>query len=421
LAPPPAVPGAEPTQRSLQPPSAAVPILEKAISFIHPYCFDGYLALIQFPGKLIPNVTDKPMANDEQLTLIKRGAEVWNTWRKANPNVIVDLRKASLGDIELPNIDLSSARLDRIRLRWAYLREARLSGANLSSAELSIIDLSKADLRDANLAHARLDGAYLREANLSGANLRKASLLGVDLDRAILKGANLEGTNLRNAVLVDTDLTRANLDGSRVYGCSVWNVKTEGSKQHNLIVTREKEPTITVDNLKLAQFVYLMINNSEIRDIIDTVTSKVVLILGRFTPERKPVLDAVRNELRKHNYLPVVFDFDLPNSKDTDETLNLLARMAKFVVADISDPRSVPQELKGIVEALPSVPVQPILSSEDNEYGMFDHLKRYPWVLQTLRYCGLKKDPSCPLDNDALFASTIIKLAETKIMELRSH
>jgi hypothetical protein len=32
-----------------------------------------------------------------------------------------------------------------------------------------------------------------------------------------------------------------------------------------------------------------------------------VLILGRFTDERKEVLDALRDELRKRDYLPIPF------------------------------------------------------------------------------------------------------------------
>ena len=39
---------------------------------------------------------------------------------------------------------------------------------------------------------------------------------------------------------------------------------------------------------------YLLLNNEEIRHVIDTITSKVVLILGRFMPERKAILDAIR-------------------------------------------------------------------------------------------------------------------------------
>jgi hypothetical protein len=88
--------------------------------------------------------------------------------------------------------------------------------------------------------------------------------------------------------------------------------------------------------------------------------------------------------------VPVIFDFKVPGSRDTDETLNLLARMARFVIADATHARSLPQELKGIVEPLPSVPVQPIILATEYEYGMFDHMKRYPWVLKTFKYRDLQ-------------------------------
>ena len=66
----------------------------------------------------------------------------------------------------------------------------------------------------------------------------------------------------------------------------------------------------------MAQFIYLLLNNKRIREVIDTITSKLVLILGRFTTERKVILDALRDTLRARNYLPVVFDFDKPASRD---------------------------------------------------------------------------------------------------------
>ena len=173
--------------------------------------------------------------------------------------------------------------------------------------------------------------------------------------------------------------------GCGIYGISAWGLRLQNAKQEDLIVTLPYEPTITVDNLEVAQFIYLLLYN-KIRYIIDSITSKVVLILGRFTQQRKAVLDAIRGELRKYNYLPVLFDFEKPASRDTTETISTLAHMARFVIADITDARSIPQELEHIVPHLTSVPVQPLLQLSADEYGMFEHFKRYPWVLEIHRY-----------------------------------
>jgi hypothetical protein len=156
-----------------------------------------------------------------------------------------------------------------------------------------------------------------------------------------------------------------------------------GTRQHDLVITAPDEPEITVDDIRVAQFIYLMLNNQKIRRIIDTITSKAVLILGRFTDERKAVLDALREELRKRNYLPILFDFDKAVSRNTDETITLLARMARFVIADISDAKSVPQELRGIVPELPDVPVQPVIIASQEEPGMFDFYRHFPWFLRS--------------------------------------
>ena len=159
-------------------------------------------------------------------------------------------------------------------------------------------------------------------------------------------------------------------------------MELKGAVQRDLVITRDDQPDVTVDNIEVAQFVYLLLHNEKIRSIIDTITSKMVLILGRFTPERKAVLDALREELRKHDYLPVLFDFEKPGRSDITEPVSLLARMARFVVADITDARSIPQELMVIAPDLPSVPIQPLLQEGAGEYGMFEHFRRYPWVLK---------------------------------------
>jgi hypothetical protein len=209
------------------------------------------------------------------------------------------------------------------------------------------------------------------------------------------------------------DLTGADLTGCRIYGVAAWSVELERTKQQNLIITREFEPEITVDNIEVAQFIYLMLNRQKIRDVIDTITSKAVLILGRFTHERKAVLDALREELRKRNYLPILFDFDVPARRDISETVSLLARMARFIVADLTDPSSIPKELEAIVPDL-AVPVQPLLEGASRPYAMFKDYWKYDWVLPVYRYEGLE-----PLL--ATLAEKVIVPAEGKVKALEER
>jgi len=117
----------------------------------------------------------------------------------------------------------------------------------------------------------------------------------------------------------------------------------------------------------VAQFVYLLLNNAKIRDVIDTVTAKAVLILGRFTDKRKQILDAIRDRLSGEDYVPIIFDFDKPSSRHLTETVSTLAHLCRFIIADVTDPKSIPQELMKIIPQLPSVPVQPILLKGKDE------------------------------------------------------
>jgi hypothetical protein len=128
--------------------------------------------------------------------------------------------------------------------------------------------------------------------------------------------------------------------------------------------------------------------------VIDTITSKAVLILGRFSDDRKPVFDAIRDELRKpeHNYLPIVFDFQPSTNQTTIETIMTLASMARFVIADITDARSVLQELQAIAAGLPSVAVRLLIKKSEHEYGMLDCIRAYRSVVdKTYEYESLEE------------------------------
>jgi uncharacterized protein YjbI with pentapeptide repeats len=390
------------------------------------------------------------MSGQKYVALLNQGVDVWNTWRRENPHVLpslfaanlrganlrgANLRRAglhgahltgaNLTEADLRGANVTGADLYEADLRGADLREAVLIGTDLSGADLSKADLSKADLSEADLLEASLTGASLIEAelsraNLGGANLHKADLSkaklsgtklsGADLSKASLSGADLSGANLIHANLVETDLANAALTGCRIYGVSAWGLNLDGAKQQDLVITPPGEPEITADNIEVAQFIYLLLYNQTIREVIDTITCKAVLILGRFPAGRKKALDALRDELRNRGCLPITFDFEGPSNRNTSETITLLARMARFVIADISDAKGVLQELRTIVPNLPSVPVQPIILAME-EPGMFDFYRPMQRFLKVHRY-----DSQEHLIAD--LGERVIRPGETKVQEL---
>ena len=287
------------------------------------------------------------MADAGHLARLKQGVSAWNAWRRRSPSVRPDLSRALLIDAELRGINLANANLER-----ANLRSSTLSRANLRRANLRGADLRAASLRRARLDHADLTGAVLRYTSLAEAGIEGATLTGCE-----------------------------------IYGTSAWNLRGTPRDQSNLVIRATRnDPAVSVDDLEIAQFVYLLLHNDKIRNVIETVGKKAVLILGRFTDERKTVLEAVRELLRRRGYVAMLFDFAPSRRRDLTETIVALAHMSRFVIADLTDPRSIPQEVTSIIPGLPSVPVLPVVLAAQSEYSMFEHWRRYPWVLPLFKY-----------------------------------
>jgi Pentapeptide repeats (8 copies) len=314
------------------------------------------------------------MANAEHLAILQQGTHAWNTWRSEHPDIVPDLSWARIELHDLRRVNLARAHLrGTIFQPETDLRNAILWKADLAEAELLRVDLREANLRKAILFDARLVGANLRDANLTG------------------------------ALLVDTSLEGADLSGAFVYGCSVWDINAERAIQRDLVINNQhsssnewtpsklSESKITVDDLQLAQFVSLLRSNTKVGSIIDTITSKVVLILGRFSAERKPVLDAIRDALRIRDLIPIIFDFAIPANRDVTETVKVLAGLAKFVVADVTDATEVRAELHSIVPDFPNLPIQPVvLAGRDQFVSLLGNLSQFPWVLPTFEYQDLR-------------------------------
>jgi uncharacterized protein YjbI with pentapeptide repeats len=301
--------------------------------------------------------------------------------------------KSDLSFTHLNDANLSEACFDEADLSWmicthAEWIRARLISANFTRAMIVSSNLVDAKLSDSNLHLASFHACDLSEVDFRNAQFSKTKLTETNLTRARFTDTNATCVNFEGSILVETDFEGADLSGSRIYGISAWDLKlSDKTKMKDLVITKKDMPKVMVDNLEVAQFIYLLLNNDKIRDIIDTIGEKGVLILGRFTEERKTVLDAIRDRLRELGFVPMMFDFERPVQRDFTETIKTLAGLSRFIIADITNPKSSPLELQAIMPDY-MIPFVPIIQEDEEPFAMFRDLnqKYGEWVLDVLEY-----------------------------------
>lgn len=360
------------------------------------------LRLDPLPHLCTLSVTTRPMTTQEpdyngpdrdHLAQLQKGASAWNDWRKQtgvrpvirNCNVERDLHDAGdLGVYSYPptfdGYDLSGADLHMLTARNSEFTDCCFDGSALNAADLCYSMFVRCTFRRVSMRLTRLGSASFIDCDFVDSDLAYCSAEQTDFT-----GSRIIRTSLQNMSLVGTDFSNCDIEECFVYGTSAWDLKLDNCRQRDILIS-PGDTVITVDNLEVAQFIHLLIKNARIRDVIDTITSRVVLILGRFSPSRKAVLDQIRSLLAERGYVPVLFDFKGPRTRDLTETVSTLAHLSRFVVADLTDPKSVPHELASIIPQLPSTPVQPLVASGHDPYAMFEHLARYPWVMSVLEY-----------------------------------
>ena len=321
------------------------------------------------------------MSEDSHIDILKEGAKIWNEWRQSNPSLRPLLRAADLKGLDLRSYDFvfRGGFGGGTDFRDAYLVDADLQGVNLFCSDLSGANLSRANCSGANFSGTDLSGAKLCGADLSnsplgdflGADFRSAKLVGAsansvdgsyaDFSDADLTGATFRHVDLQNTRLNGTIVQGATFSECRVFGMAVWGLKGRPAKQFGMLVspitadlrpptardmaqrTEQYESALTVDSLEFAPLFFSLVERERFADLFNMLTSRVVLILGRFIEPRMAVLQAVRAQLADYGYLPIVFDFAAPWHRDLTETVSSLAHISRFVVADLTDPKSIPQ------------------------------------------------------------------------------
>lgn len=148
---------------------------------------------------------------------------------------------------------------------------------------------------------------------------------------------------------------------------------------------RDRHAVTIGSTLRLAR----EIDGMNFGEIMSELSKRRVLILGRFTGRRLKVLEAIKAYLEKHSnrYIPELFTFRKPDSRDLVEAIIGFASLSRFVIADLSEPKSIQSELEAIVPHFQSVPVVPVINQTGKEYATFSSVQRRENVVKpTVRY-----------------------------------
>ncbi len=156
----------------------------------------------------------------------------------------------------------------------------------------------------------------------------------------------------------------------------------------------------------------MLLHHERARYDVFSITLNTVLVIGRFPPERKPVLEAMKDALRRREYSPLVLDFHLPGSGDKNEIVKTLGRMSRFIIADLTGDKRIAETLDAVVHFLPSIPIQPVGEAGTEQGADAGHARMYRWVLP---FWSFKDEP----DLSARLGREVVSPAEQKAAELR--
>ncbi len=219
-----------------------------------------------------------------------------------------------------------------------------LEGVTVFKAFAEALDLSNATIKDVVFEEGDFSRANFTNCRFVNTLFNKTIFTDATFENAVFENCNLNRVNLANA-----DFQVKSIEETVVYGISAWDLKTsESSIQSKLVIEKtygfyadiikEGRIPMMVDDIELAQFIYYLTNHKRLRDTINVMNSRSVLLLGRFKDGGLDRLYQIREWLLSQNYLPMIFDFERPGSMDLVEVIVTMGGLSKFIIADLSGP-----------------------------------------------------------------------------------
>ena len=307
------------------------------------------------------------MNNDDPAKILMKGSKVWNAWRKNNL-IPISFAKPFWYNCPGPG-------------------GKQLKGINqLNFSQMNFFNISiyNAYAEGLDLRNSTFIDTHFEEGDFSRTNFSGATFHNTKFNKTILTGANFDGAtfvncNLNRVNLVEASFRVQEITETVVYGISAWDLQTsDDMKQSKLVIEktyelysdiiRQGKVPMMVDNIELAQFIHYLSNHKKMRDTLNILNDKGVLLLGQFRNGGLERLYSIREWFHQKGYMAMIFDFTRPDYLSLTDTIVTMAGLSKFIVADLSGP-SVPAELNTILSQIK----KPVLAF-GNPYSLFPDL-----------------------------------------------
>lgn len=343
---------------------------------------------------------------EAQARLTEGSPEAWNRWRMESPGAL-SFNRPNWYDCPGPGgVQMKGRnRIDFSRYEWRSVSVYKAFAEGLH-------------MRDAVIDDCLFEEGDFSRADFSGTTFRNTRFNKTIMTGATFTGASFINCNLNRVNLAEADFQVREISDTVIYGLSAWDLTVgEDTKQSNLVIEKSYElysdlvghgiVPLTVDDIEIAQFVYYLSNHKKLRNTLNVLNEKGVLLLGGFRDGGLERLYRLRDWFRQRGYTAMIFDFARPDNLSLTETVVTMGGLAKFIVADLTGP-SVPHELASVLAQIK----KPVIAYGD-PYAMFpdltDHTKVVTIDAGTDPVEGLE---SALPEAEALHGQRMLELAE---------
>ena len=148
---------------------------------------------------------------------------------------------------------------------------------------------------------------------------------------------------------------------------------------------------MTVDDIEIAQFIYTIVDNQKISKMIDSMRTKTVLILSSFDDSSKITVTALKDSIRNHGLIPLLFTFQKPKHKGLMGTVRTMAELSAFVIIDESIFANQIFEISNLIPSV-RVPFARIAREGSKKISMDDEAKHLYWYQRDPIYYPMHVD-----------------------------